>query len=61
MYRNQDGHRGGLAPLVVRSDGRVVQLPAGALEGWPIRYIMTFEVDRHPLKAAFAALFGGRR
>lgn len=61
MYRNQDNRMGGMAPLVVRSDGRVVQLPSGALRDWPIRYIMTIEPDRHSLKAALAALFGARR
>lgn len=50
-----------VAPLVVRADGRVVQLPAAALADWPIRYIMTFEGEGHPLRTAFAALFGARR
>jgi hypothetical protein len=61
MYRNQGSRLGAVAPLVVRSDGRVVQLPAEALRDWPIRYIMTFRSDRHPLWTAFAALFGARR
>ena len=56
MYRYQNSLMGRVAPLVVRADGRVVQLPATALADWPIRYIMTIEDDRHPLHTAFAAL-----
>lgn len=56
MYRYQDSLTGRVAPLVVRADGRVVQLPATALADWPIRYIMTIEGNRHPFGTAFAAL-----
>jgi hypothetical protein len=50
-----------VVPLLVGTDGKLYQLPAEVLPDWPIRYIMTFEGDRHPLKAVFAALFGARR
>ena len=65
MYSYQDSRTGRVAPLVVRTDGRVVQLPATAVADWPISYIMTFVGERRALRTALLGLasdiFGVRR
>jgi hypothetical protein len=61
LFGYQDSMTGRVAPLAVRADGRVVQLPSAVLADWPIRYIMTFERQGDPFRAALAALFGAVR
>lgn len=65
MFGNLGRRTSRVAPLAVRADGMVIQLPPEAVTAWPIRYIMTIEADPRPLGTALAARFstmlGGRR